>query len=402
MAEDNGEVRLPKPFEALLEKWPEPERDALFWDDHADRVMDKVEASQWESESHDELLAAPLPAEPDEGSLEVEPTPIPDRAAETVPASARDTAPPRSLLELARASLEDEKKSADSSDIAIQSMGISSRARASAPAIAQQAATESQRTGAVPASMPTPPPPPVSQAAPVASLPAERAKRSAGPLLMVGLGVAGLAAAVAIVVVAQRHASQPLAMAPPPAVSAAAAGAPSPESSARGEEVVQLGDLSEPDKRTRVEAPAAKAGAPVLPKEEKLAAKSGKAGGSSPVAETTAEPAPAEKPKPEKDEEGAKMKPAATAGDIPEKPSVGAVQAAIGSVLGGARACVAGQDAPSQATVTFGSDGRVQSVGVSGPAAGTPAAACIKAALSKARVQPFARPTFTVGTPVRP
>jgi hypothetical protein len=71
-------------------------------------------------------------------------------------------------------------------------------------------------------------------------------------------------------------------------------------------------------------------------------------------------------------------------------------------VLGGARACVAGQDAPSSATVTFGSDGRVQSVGVSGPAAGTPAEACIKAALSKARVQPFARPSFTVSTPVRP
>ncbi|MCC6901635.1 MAG: hypothetical protein IT377_21870, partial [Polyangiaceae bacterium] len=77
-------------------------------------------------------------------------------------------------------------------------------------------------------------------------------------------------------------------------------------------------------------------------------------------------------------------------------------QAAIGSVMGSARACVAGPDEASRATLTFGSDGRVQSVAVSGKAAGTPAEACIKAALGKARVQPFARPSFSVGTTIRP
>ncbi|MCC6214149.1 MAG: hypothetical protein IT376_04730 [Polyangiaceae bacterium] len=90
-------------------------------------------------------------------------------------------------------------------------------------------------------------------------------------------------------------------------------------------------------------------------------------------------------------------------GDLPEKPSSGAVQAALGAVMGAARSCVAGHDQASTVTVAFGSDGRVTSVVVSaGPAAGTPAAACIQAALGRARVEPFARATFSVGATVRP
>ena len=84
------------------------------------------------------------------------------------------------------------------------------------------------------------------------------------------------------------------------------------------------------------------------------------------------------------------------------QPSTGEVQAAIGSSIGGARACVAAHDKPSRAAVTFGSDGRVKSVSVSGPAAGTPAAGCIRAALKRARVQPFAKPSFTAAATVRP
>ena len=52
--------------------------------------------------------------------------------------------------------------------------------------------------------------------------------------------------------------------------------------------------------------------------------------------------------------------------------------------------------------VTFKSDGTVQSVSVSGGAAGKPAEACIRSALSKARIPPFAQPTFTAPTTVRP
>lgn len=83
-------------------------------------------------------------------------------------------------------------------------------------------------------------------------------------------------------------------------------------------------------------------------------------------------------------------------------PSSGAVQAAVGSVLGNARVCVAGDREPSRARVIFESSGAVSGVVVSGPAAGTPAEACIKAALSKARVAPFQKPNYSVDTTIRP
>jgi hypothetical protein len=87
---------------------------------------------------------------------------------------------------------------------------------------------------------------------------------------------------------------------------------------------------------------------------------------------------------------------------MPAKPSSGAVQAALGAVMSGARHCVAGDDTPSSAVVVFGSDGRVQRVNVSGSAAGKSSAACIEAQLSRARVQPFAAANFSVSATVRP
>jgi hypothetical protein len=97
------------------------------------------------------------------------------------------------------------------------------------------------------------------------------------------------------------------------------------------------------------------------------------------------------------------LRPAAgsPSGGLPDRPSTGAVQAAVGSVMGAARACVAG-GAATPAQVTFGSDGTVQSVTVSGPNAGTAAASCIDAALRRARVAPFASPNFSLMVWVRP
>lgn len=89
-------------------------------------------------------------------------------------------------------------------------------------------------------------------------------------------------------------------------------------------------------------------------------------------------------------------------GELPAKPTTGAVQAALGAVMSGARHCVAGDDAPSRAVVVFGSDGRVQQVTVSGAAAGKSSASCIEAQLSRARVQPFGASSFSVNATVRP
>jgi len=94
--------------------------------------------------------------------------------------------------------------------------------------------------------------------------------------------------------------------------------------------------------------------------------------------------------------------PLGVVGSVPLRPSQGAIQGALGAVLPSARACLGPDDAISHAAITFGSDGSVVNVGVSGGAAGKPAEGCIRVALMKARVAPFAQPTFTGTVTVRP
>ncbi len=106
------------------------------------------------------------------------------------------------------------------------------------------------------------------------------------------------------------------------------------------------------------------------------------------------EPAPA----PEK----AEAKAAPPRGDIPELPAQGAISGALGSPRAAARNCLAGHDAPSRATIVFASTGNVQSVSVTGPAAGTPAEACIKTAMSKTTVGAFKHASFSVSTTISP
>jgi hypothetical protein len=89
-------------------------------------------------------------------------------------------------------------------------------------------------------------------------------------------------------------------------------------------------------------------------------------------------------------------------GSVPQKPSQGAVTGALGAVLPGARACLGPDDPVSRATVVFNSNGTVQSVSVHGGAAGKPAEGCIKAALGKAKVPPFAESSYSANITVRP
>ncbi len=85
-----------------------------------------------------------------------------------------------------------------------------------------------------------------------------------------------------------------------------------------------------------------------------------------------------------------------------QRPSQGQITGALAGVLPAARACLNDDDEPSRAHVVFGSDGAVQSVGVNGPAQGKPAEACIKAALGKAHVPPFAEASYGATVTVRP
>jgi hypothetical protein len=88
-------------------------------------------------------------------------------------------------------------------------------------------------------------------------------------------------------------------------------------------------------------------------------------------------------------------------GSVPTKPSQGAVTGALGAVMPAARQCLGPDDPISRAVVVFGSNGAVQSVSVSGGAAGKPAEACIKSALSHARVAPFAEATYSAPVTIR-
>jgi hypothetical protein len=88
--------------------------------------------------------------------------------------------------------------------------------------------------------------------------------------------------------------------------------------------------------------------------------------------------------------------------NIPEQPSQGSVQAAIGVVMSGAKACVAGADDVSRAQVTFSSNGSVTSVSVTGWAAAHGKSACVQSALKGAKVGQFSKPSFTLGFPIRP
>jgi len=104
---------------------------------------------------------------------------------------------------------------------------------------------------------------------------------------------------------------------------------------------------------------------------------------------------------PEKTPAAATTSPKIPTGNVPQKPSQGAVTGALGAVLPQARACLGPDDPISRASVVFSSDGTVQRVKVSGGAVGKPAEACIKNALMKAKLQPFAEPTYTANITVR-
>jgi hypothetical protein len=91
-----------------------------------------------------------------------------------------------------------------------------------------------------------------------------------------------------------------------------------------------------------------------------------------------------------------------TSGSVPEQPPQGSVSAAVGSVMGAAKACVGGADDVSKATITFGSNGAVKSVAVTGWAAANGASGCVKSALQGANVGAFSKPSFTVGVTIRP
>jgi hypothetical protein len=112
----------------------------------------------------------------------------------------------------------------------------------------------------------------------------------------------------------------------------------------------------------------------------------------------------AEEKKPEVDqlEPDPKLRPADGREPVADRPSQGAVAAALAPVQGDARACLRGQTQSAGVEIEFGSDGRVKSVTIREASLPEATERCIQAALTRARVGPFARPSWLVRHRVRP
>lgn len=97
--------------------------------------------------------------------------------------------------------------------------------------------------------------------------------------------------------------------------------------------------------------------------------------------------------------EGSSTEVAIAPGARQVRPSPGAVVGAINSVMPAARACLGPDDPVRSATIVFRSDGTVARVDIAGE---RDSDACVRAALSRARVAPFIDDTFAARATVRP
>ncbi|MEI9948198.1 MAG: hypothetical protein WDO74_04275 [Pseudomonadota bacterium] len=353
--------------EATLSAFPLPERD---WESDARaieaRLVDSVRGS-----TDALLLAAPLPSEPDE----------PSSASASASPLANSGVRTQSLAELARRSVE--KKQANERQMARESLALAAR----------------QRQQPVPSDAP-PAIASVSRVAPISVARADTPGVTASPWPKVAVALPALALVAAALLWFRQPEAVPLLIntVAPAAPSALAPSAPAlstvaanpPTSAPDTPREVDPNTLPGETAPVTDPAPAKVATAAAQVGASKLVLKNGHAARAPEGVDRSLPPDPALRPA---DSRG---------GELPAKPSTGAVQAALGSVMSGARHCVAGDDAPSSAVVVFGSDGRVQHVSVSGSAAGKSSAQCIEAQLSRARVQPFAASNFSVNATVRP
>lgn len=401
MSDRRSSAELGSSAEAVLSNMPFPERD---WDSSARAVEARLSDSV-RGTTDDALLAAPLPSEAGEPSaFSATTTPLTNSGVRT-----------QSLAELARRSVE--KKHAGEREVARASLAIAAKQRPSAEEARALREAVSQRA------VPAPPPSAPSAVRPVVSAAAAPliASAPAAPRsnLLPKLAIATSALAIAAVALLwlRQPATEPLAGARIAPQAASTAEQPSSANAARraAEPAAPLATGIDPSTLPGESATTKPAATPEAHAKLQAAPSSGPS--SKPSGERVdlqddpveaapapvAQAAPGEKPVEKSLPPDPALRPAdSNTGAMPVKPSTGAVQAALGSVMSGARHCVAGDDAPSSAVVLFGSDGRVQSVSVSGPAAGKASGTCIQAQLGRARVQPFAQATFSVNATVRP
>ena len=367
--------------EATLAAFPFPERD---WERDA-RAIEARLGSGLRGSTDAALLAAPLPSEADEPSaLSATATPLTNSGVRT-----------QSLAELARRSVE--KKQATERQMARESLALAALAAQQRPKSPPSEAlpTPANVNGVAAASGGV-----ANQVAANSTVRNNAAAAPAKPFPKVALALPALALAAAALLWF-RHPTPdpaPLVSNEPTSATAVAPSAPTANAVAHNEPTPTenaphgIDPNTLPDQDT----PASNAEASKAPAVATAVAKAGTSKPQTKPNQAAANPGSDLPPDPA-------LRPAdSRGGELPAKPTTGAVQAALGSVMSGARHCVAGDEAPSRAVVVFGSDGRVQQVTVSGAAAGKSSASCIEAQLSRARVQPFAASSFSVNATVRP
>jgi DNA segregation ATPase FtsK/SpoIIIE-like protein len=358
---DEKEPPLPDEAEALLENWPIPERDLGDWESLAAQIDARIERTPIGS-TEDALLMAPLPQNAED-----------DRQSERRSHPRVKRPSDGGLAALAKATMlvRDEEYG---TELAQATLDVARRARDAARPRTARTAVVAQNPEPVEAQ--------------------DSGRTSRVTWISMTFGLVGIAAAVVMYVSTRQP--EPVAMMAPALPLGAAA--PPFEQTPKGAQSktedegvpalpVEEVPLAQPERTVAAAAsPRAAAAKPMPPAQQEAPTRASKA----------EPPAPAPGPS----EAGMVM--ADGRAGIADRPSPGAVQAAVGSVMGAARACTAGLSGVSRAALTFGSNGQVLSVGVSGPAQGTGAEACIQTALGRARVQPFARPSYTVKLSVRP
>jgi hypothetical protein len=393
MSERRSSVDLGPNLEAVLSGFPICERD---WEKDAANVEAKLSKNQLGS-TDAALLAAPLPSEPDEPSAppSATTTPLTHSGVRT-----------QSLAEMARRSVEN--KQAAEREMARASLALAAQQRPAVP-LAAQSGVGAPNSASAPVRV-------TALSAPVSTSQQAAGAASPWPPFAAAAGVIALAAGVLFwlrqpttpaplvstvlpVPTPTNEAKPNTANAPGAAPSAVLQLTPTgvDPNSLPGESATKAPEATREKPSTAAMHPAPPSAASSGPSAEKIVLED------EPVTAPPATTARVEKPVEKALPPDPALRPAdSTGGAVPAKPSTGAVQAALGAVMSGARHCVAGEDAASSAVVVFSSDGHVQSVSVNGPASGQPSGACIQAQLSRARVQPFAAASFSVNATVRP
>ncbi len=387
--------KLPAGVDALLREFPllEPDFEA-----QAEAISARLEAGSVSQHPDDVLGAPPLAAEP----------------GEPAPSLRSAAAPKPQFAEMARRSLQ--RSDTDASGLAKELLAASAQSRRPDADMVERVRAAS-RAPAPPRATPLPGSEQRPDDAPRASGVVVR-EQSAGnrgrraAWLGVASGSLALAACIALLVKSGPDAAPTTAALV--AAEKAASPTPSPTDGRAARSTQGVEGLD------GVQSPEALGVPPAADKGVAVARKSGSGAGNLAVgaSEAAAPASAATKPEAivlEDDTESAKQaaepkaKPPAATEEPPLRPaqgdnagvtvtpSAGAVSAALGSVRGVAQACLAGQNGSVNAVVTFASDGSVTRVSASGPAG-----PCIQAALSKARLPPFARESFNANTTIRP